>query len=187
MIDSITGLFSRYDPRIILNGHSGGGSLVFGFLDAAAQIPANVERIAFLDSDYGYEDSLHKNKLVQWLKQDKTHKLVVLAYNDSLVVFNGKPLVSATGGTWYRSRLMQRGLSESFHFNTNADTAFIRYAALHGRIRMVLKENPAGVIYHTEQVARNGFILSLLSDTKFDRSRYFNYFGERVYGEYVGE
>ena len=187
IIDSITDRFKVFNPTIILNGHSGGGSFIFGFLDAVKEIPINVERISFLDSDYGYEDSLHKNKLVTWLNQSNTHKLLVLAYNDSLVIFNGKPLVSLTGGTWYRSRLMQRNLSESFHFSTIADTAFIRHEALNGRITFILKENPAGLIYHTEQVARNGFILSLFSATKFDKRKYFTYFGERAYEKYIND
>lgn len=187
MVDSITGIFKVYDPKIILNSHSGGGSFVFGYLDAVDSIPANVERIAFLDSDYGYEESKHKNKLVAWLQQSKENRLLVLAYNDSIVVYNGKPLVSSTGGTWYRSRLMQRNLSSSFDFSTTADTAFIRHTALGGRIKIILKENPGGLIYHTEQVARNGFILSLLSATKFDSEKYFTYFGERVYEKYISD
>jgi hypothetical protein len=185
IIDSITDHFKAYEPKIILNGHSGGGSFVFGFMDAVKEIPDNVDRIAFLDSDYGYEDSLHTNKLVRWLNQNNTNKLLVLAYNDSLVIFNGKPLVSPTGGTWYRSRLMQRDLSTSFRFSTIADTAFIQHVALNGRIKIILKENPAGLIYHTEQVARNGFILSLFSATKFDKRKYFTYFGERVYEKFI--
>jgi hypothetical protein len=187
MIDSIADLFKTYYPQIILNGHSGGGRLIFGFLDAVKEIPNNIERIAFLDSDYGYEDSLHKNKLIAWLNKNNTNKLLVLAYNDSVVIYNGKPLVSATGGTWYRSRLMQRNLSGAFHFTTVTDTAFIRHEALNGRIKILLKENPDGLIYHTEQVAKNGFILSLLSATKFDRKKYFTYFGERAYVNYISD
>ena len=185
--DSITAIFKRYDPKICLNGHSGGGSFIFGFLDAVNEIPSSVERIAFLDSDYGYQDSLHKNKLVKWLRQNKTNKLIVLAYNDSVVIYNGKPLVSPTGGTWYRSRLMQSNLAESFRFNTVEDTSFINHQALNGRIKIILKKNPGGLIYHTEQVARNGFILSLLSATKFDDKKYFTYFGERVYEKFIGD
>lgn len=187
IIDSITGLFKIYDPKIILNSHSGGGSFIFGFLDAVESIPLNVERIAFLDSDYGYEENRHKNKLVSWLQQSNNHKLLVLAYNDSVVIYNGKPLVSPTGGTWYRSRLMQRNLSASFDFTTAADTSFIRHAALDGRVKIILKQNPAGLIYHTEQVARNGFILSLLSATKFEKKKHFTYFGQRVYEKYISE
>lgn len=185
IVDSITDLFKMYDPKIILNSHSGGGSFIVVFLDAVESIPLNVERIAFLDSDYGYEEERHKNKLVTWLQQSSNNKLLVLAYNDSVVIYNGKPLVSATGGTWYRSRLMQRNLSASFDFSTAADTAFIRHSALGGRIKIILKQNPAGLIYHTEQVARNGFILSLLSATRFERKKYFTYFGHRVYEKYI--
>ena len=187
IVDSITNLFKVYDPKIILNSHSGGGSFIFGFLDAVESIPLNVERIAFLDSDYGYEEERHKNKLVNWLKQSSNNKLLVLAYNDSVVIYNGKPLVSPTGGTWYRSRLMQRNLSANFYFSTIADTAFISHTALYGRIKIILKENPAGLIYHTEQVARNGFILSLLSATKFEKKKHFTYFGQRVYEKYISD
>jgi len=170
-----------------LNGHSGGGSFIFGYLDAVENIPAYVKRIAFLDSDYGYEETKHTNKLVNWLKNNKANKLLVLAYNDSIVIYNGKPLVSATGGTWYRSRLMQKNLAATFDFSTVTDTAFISHTALNGRIKIILKENPDGLIYHTEQVARNGFILSLLSATKFDKKRYFTYFGKRVYEKFISD
>jgi len=187
IVDSLTGMFYAYDPQIILNGHSGGGSFIFGYLDIVEKIPANVERIAFLDSDYGYEDSLHTKKFTDWLQQKKNSKLIVLAYNDSLVIFNGKPLVSPTGGTWYRSRLMQRKLAETFQFKTGSDTSMITHEAFKERIKIILKENPRGLIYHTVQVEKNGFILSLLSATKFDKRKYFTYFGERVYTELISE
>lgn len=186
IVDSLADLFKEYDPNIILNGHSGGGSFIFGYLDIVEKIPDNIERIAFLDSDYGYEDSLHTKKFADWL-QNKNHHLFVLAYNDSIVIYNGKQLVSPTGGTWYRSRLMQRKLSEYFSFKTKADTSFIDHSALHGRVRIILKENPNGLIYHTVQVERNGFIYSLLSNTKFDSRNYFTYFEERVYNNLIEE
>jgi hypothetical protein len=183
-VDSLSNRFSEYNPRIFLNGHSGGGSFIFGYLDGVAKIPDNIERIAFLDSDYGYDETFHARKITEWL-QNEDHKLFVLAYNDSLVIFNGKPLVSPTGGTWYRSRLMQRNLSETFVFKTIADTALINHEALNGRIKIILKENPNGLIYHTVQVEKNGFIFSLLSNTKFDKRKHFTYFGERAYEKYI--
>jgi hypothetical protein len=186
LVDSLSGQFSEYNPRIFLNGHSGGGSFIFGYLDGVAKIPDNIERIAFLDSDYGYDETFHARKITEWL-QNENHKLFVLAYNDSLVIFNGKPLVSPTGGTWYRSRLMQRKLSETFAFKTIADTSFINHEALNGRIKIILKHNPNGLIYHTVQVEKNGFIFSLLSNTKFDRRKYFTYWSDRVYEKYFDE
>ncbi len=179
LVDSLAERFKEYHPKIVLNGHSGGGSFIFGYLDGVARIPDNIDRIAFLDSDYGYEDNFHTKKIIEWLRNEN-HKLVVLAYNDSLVIFNGKPLVSPTGGTWYRSRLMQRKLAEDFPFITTADTAFIDHSSWNGRIRFILKQNPNGLIYHTVQVEKNGFIFSLLSYTKFDRRKYFTYFGDRA-------
>ncbi len=187
IVDGISHLFKNFQPEIILNSHSGGGSFIFGYLDAVERIPDDVKRIAFLDSDYGYEEVKHTNKLVNWLRQSNKNKLLALAYNDSIVIYNGKPLVSPTGGTWYRSRLLQRELAVAFDFNTAADTAFIKHTALGKRIQIILKENPAGLIYHTEQVARNGFILSLLSATKFDGKQYFTYFGERVYQKFISD
>jgi predicted FMN-binding regulatory protein PaiB len=184
IVDDLYDRFKEYQPKIILNGHSGGGSFIFGYLDIVEKIPDNIERIAFLDSDYGYEDSLHTKKITAWL-QNKNHHLFVLAYNDSIVIFNGKQLVSPTGGTWYRSRLMQRKLSEHFSFKTKADTSFIDHSALNGRVRIILKENPNGLIYHTVQVEKNGFIFSLLSNTRFDRRKNFSYWGDRVYDEYI--
>ena len=186
LVDSLYDRFKEYSPAIFLNGHSGGGSFIFGYLDGVATIPDKIERIAFLDSDYGYDETFHARKITDWL-QNENHKLFVLAYNDSLVIFNGKPLVSPTGGTWYRSRLMQRKLAETYPFKTVSDTAFIDHAALNGRIRIILKENPNGLIYHTVQVEKNGFIFSLLSNTRFDNRRYFTYFGDRVYDKFISE
>src|SRR6187401_752392 len=187
LVDSLSGLFKEYHPKIVLNGHSGGGSFIFGYLDAVDKIPDNIERIAFLDSDYGYDDSLHTKKFTDWLQRDKKNNLFVLAYNDSIVIYNGKPLVSPTGGTWYRSRLMQRRLAEDFPFKTTVDTSFIDHSSWNGRIRFILKQNLRGLIYHTVQVEKNGFIFSLLSNTKFDWRKYFTYFGDRVYAKYISD
>lgn len=185
IVDSVTNIFQSYSPHVVLNGHSGGGSFIFGYLDAVESIPAHIDRIAFLDSDYGYETEKHAKKLVDWLMQSKKNNLVVFAYNDSVVIYNGKPLVSPTGGTWYRSRLLQKDLSSSFTFTTATDTAFIHHSALNGRIQIYLKQNPTGLIYHTVQVERNGFIYSMLSNTKFDKQKHFSYFGERVYSRFI--
>jgi hypothetical protein len=184
LVDSIAGSFSAYHPRIMLNSHSGGGSFIFGYLDAVDKIPGQVERIAFIDSDYGYEDSLHANKLTYWLSAGK-HYLSILAYNDSVVIYNGKPLVSPTGGTWYRSQLMQRQLASVFRFKNTEDTAFRNYSALSGRVDIHLKTNQEGKIYHTEQVARNGFIHTVISGTKYGQKAKYEYWGERAYTGFI--
>ncbi|MEO7530139.1 MAG: hypothetical protein ABIS69_01970, partial [Sediminibacterium sp.] len=148
------------------------------------QDPKKISRIGFIDSDYGYEDSLHTGKLVHWLKSPK-HHLNVLAYNDSVVMYNGKPLVSPTGGTWYRSKLMQRKLSKTFTFKNDTDTSFIHYSALLNRIDIYLKINNEGKIYHTEQVAKNGFIHTVISGTIYQKKSGYVYWGERIYGKFI--
>lgn len=185
LVDSIAGIFRSFRTELVLNSHSGGGSFLFGYLDAVPTIPAEIGRIAFIDSDYGYEDSLHTHKLSQWLSASRKHHLNVLAYNDSVVIYNGKPLVSPTGGTWYRSQLMQKKLASSFRFNKTSDSSFITYRSLSNRVDIRLKTNIEGKIYHTEQVARNGFIHTLLSGTRYERTAGYRYWGERAYGEFI--
>ena len=68
MVEDIKSLFAPWDPELVLNGHSGGGRFIFNFLDAYEQIPVNVVRIAFLDSNYGWEDERYGPKIVSWLR-----------------------------------------------------------------------------------------------------------------------
>src|SRR5206468_3142138 len=102
IIDSVKEKFSGYDTSIFLCSHSGGGSFIFGYLNTCKTVPAEIERIAFLDSNYGYETALHHDKLAGWLKASDKHSLCVLAYHDDIALLNGKTFVSATGGTWGR-------------------------------------------------------------------------------------
>ena len=62
IVDTLYGLVASRKKSIHLNGHSGGGSFIFGYLDGIEKIPSSVQRITFLDSDYGY-DSSYYNKL----------------------------------------------------------------------------------------------------------------------------
>jgi predicted alpha/beta hydrolase family esterase len=183
-IDSLTQRFARWKPDVVLNSHSGGGSLIFGYLDAVTEIPEHISRIAFIDSEYGFEDSLHTAKLSRWLMRSRKHHLIALAYNDSVVIYNGKPLVSPTGGTWWRTQWMQRSLARDFPFTSAMDTALRYFTSLSNRIDIRLKINPEGKIFHTEQVARNGFIHSLLSGTKLAEKAY-RYWGDWVYRDYI--
>lgn len=186
MVESVLEIFSAWKTEITLNGHSGGGRFVFNYLDAFSEIPEKVVRMAFIDSNYGYEDSLYRQKITRWLKKDRQHSLCVLAYNDSVVVYNGKPLVSPTGGTWWRSRLMLQNFAGDFRFKHAENDSLLWNTASRKRIEIVLKPNPQGKIYHTVQVERNGFIHSLLSGTSKEQKNY-RYFGERAYSEFISD
>jgi hypothetical protein len=185
IVEDIKAVFRPWNPEIVLNGHSGGGRFVFSYLDGVENIPGDVVRIAFLDSNYGYEDSPYGSKLMNWLDSGKKF-LCTLAYNDSVVMYQGKPLVSPTGGTWYRSRLMLKYLSGWFSFHFKEKDSLLWYTALRNRVEIILKPNPEGKIYHTVQVERNGFIHSMLSGTRNEQKHY-SYFGERVYDPFIAD
>ncbi len=183
IIDSLTGLIAGKKKSVYLNGHSGGGSFIFGFLASYDKIPSYVKRISFLDSDYGYDSSYYP-KFRQWLQEVKGAALNVFAYNDSVALYNGKPVVSATGGTWYRSHLLLNHLSADFSFSKSGDDSIIVYKNADQRIQFFFKTNPGRRIFHTQQVELNGFIHSILAGTKPDSKRY-RYYEGRAYADLI--
>jgi len=187
LVDSLASMFQSFDTKIVLSGHSGGGSFIFGYLNSVEKIPSNVERITFLDSNYGYEDSFkHGERMTEWLNESNEHYLSVIAYDDREVKINGKNIVSPTGGTYYRSKLMKAKLEKDYEFTDNSDTSFTRYTALNGRVQFQLKENPNVEIFHTVLVERNGFIQSIISGTEYEEKNY-KFWGEICYEKWIGK
>ena len=186
LVDEIAAVFAPWNPELVLNGHSGGGRFIFNYLDAYDQIPSNVVRIAFLDSNYGWEDDLYGSKIISWLRSGRNRHLCTLAYNDSVVIYNGKPLVSPTGGTWYRSSVMRDCLSGSFRLKRSERDSLIWYTSRDRRIEFIFKPNPEGKIFHTHQVEYNGFIHSMLSGTRHEQKGY-RYFGSRAYVDFIAD
>lgn len=184
LLDGVRGIFSSYKTEVVLAGHSGGGSLIFGYLNAVAEIPPDVKRIAFLDSDYGYDSKLHADKIKRWLAASNENHLCVLAYQDYLARLNGKPFVSVQGGTWGRSHAMLADLGAQFQFIGRTNSGLETFSALGGRIQFLLKENPERKILHTIQVERNGFIQALLSGTADEEIGY-EYLGGRAYSRWI--
>ena len=182
-VEYLLSCFAAYDPFIVLSSHSGGGRFIFSYLDGVTEIPDYIKRICFLDSNYGYEHS-YGDQLITWLNGSPDRFLSVLAYNDSIALYNGEPIVSPTGGTWYRTRRMQAYLANHYDFLTVEDDSFIHHEAIEGRIEIILKKNPTQAILHTVQVERNGFIHTLLSGTDQARLGY-TYYGERSYEDLI--
>jgi hypothetical protein len=183
LVDSLSDVIAKKKKVIYLNGHSGGGSFIFGYLAGVEQIPDKIKRISFLDSDYGYDSSYYP-KFSRWLKKVKGASLNVFAYNDSIALYNGKPFVSATGGTWYRSHLFLKHLQGDFRFSqTNTDSLII-YKNNNKRIQFFFKPNYNQGIYHTQQVELNGFIHSVFCGTRFDSKKY-KYYGDRAYNNWI--
>jgi hypothetical protein len=183
LVDSLRHFFRSDSCVVFLNGHSGGGRFIFSYLDAVKDIPSYIKRISFLDSDYGYED-VYLGQISRWLREVKDAHLNVFAYNDSVALYNGKPFVSATGGTWYRSHQMLYGLSDSFLISRIRNDSLIYYQTADKKVQFFFKTNPGRIIYHTIQVVRNGFIHSIFCGTRYSNKGY-RYFGERAFDRYI--
>ncbi len=183
LVDSLASLFGGKNRSIYLNGHSGGGSFIFGFLAGVEKIPAEVKRISFLDSNYGYDSSYYP-KFKDWLQNVKGAALNVFAYNDSIALLNGKPFVSATGGTWWRGHLMLRHFQEDNSFQKTTTDSIVIYKSENKHIQFFFKPNFNRGIYHTQQVELNGFIHSVFCGTKNDSKGYI-YYGSRAYNESI--
>jgi hypothetical protein len=183
MIDSLSNIIEGKKKEIYLNGHSGGGSFIFGYLAGVERIPSRIKRISFIDSDYGYDSSFYP-KLKDWLKKDGRTFLTVFAYNDSIVIYNGKPLVSPTGGTWYRSHLMLTHLQKDFKFIHIATDSLSLWKSHDHKIQFCFKYNLDGGIYHTQQVELNGFIHSVFTGTSYENNGY-RYYDRRAYEAYI--
>lgn len=183
IVDTVYSLIHAKRKTIYLNGHSGGGSFIFGFIAGLNKIPSYVKRISFLDSNYGY-DSTYYSKLKEWLVTVKDSHLTVFAYNDSIALYNGKPVVSATGGTWYRSHKMFSDLSNDFSFHKTREDSITGFESAKKQIGFFFKANPDRGIYHTQQVELNGFIHSVLFGTNKE-SKDYTYYSSRAYGDYI--
>jgi hypothetical protein len=185
IVEALTANYSPRPVKLVLAGHSGGGSFIFGYLNGVKEIPDTVERIAFLDANYAYDPAQgHAAKLARWLERSDRHFLSVLAYNDAVALLDGKPFVSATGGTWYRSHLMRTNLAGHFEFKSRVTGELETSTALSNRVQLLLRDNPERKIWHTVQVERNGFIQSMFSGTSFEGDGY-EYLGARAYTRWI--
>jgi len=183
VVDTLYSIIPSKKKIMYLSGHSGGGSFIFGYLDAVERIPATIERITFLDSDYGY-DNRYYSKLRTWLKENEKSTLTVFAYNDSVALYNGKPIVSEKGGTWYRSHLMLQHFQNDLSFEQTRNDSLIFYRSSNNQVGFFFKTNPERKIFHTQQVELNGFIHSIFYRTKKENDGY-EYFGQRAYSKFI--
>jgi hypothetical protein len=167
--------------RLTLASHSGGGSFVFGCLDDWEAIPPEIRRIAFLDSNYGYNSTRrHDVKIAAWLKADPARHLCVLAYHDSVALYQGKTFVSENGGTWGRTLAMQQDFQKHLELTTTDDGTWRESRGLDGQLLLRMRHNPDKAVLHTRLVEWNGFIHALLCGTPLE-SKDYAHGGQRVY------
>ena len=107
IVESLAANLPGENVRLMLTGHSGGGSFLFGYLDSVDEIPLEVERIAFLDANYSFDNELHHGeKLLKWLAADEYSFFLTLAYDDRNIELDGKKVVGPTGGTYRATHRM---------------------------------------------------------------------------------
>lgn len=178
--------FGKYEPYIVLSGHSGGGNIPFGFMDAIDTIPSYVRRIVFLDSNYNWDDSRYGGKLARWLGSSAGNSLFVACYDDANALLNGKPFVSPTGGTWYRSGVMLRFLRDSLQkeWTERKSGNIISCRSTDGSVQFLMIENPERAILHTVMVEKNGYVHSLLCGTPKESCGY-GFMEEAAYGNFI--
>ncbi len=164
IVDSLATNLPSEDVRVVLTGHSGGGSFLFGYLDAVEEIPPLVERITFLDANYGYDNAQHHGeKILAWLDANPSHHFVVLAYDDRNIELNGKKVVGPTGGTWRATHRMLDFVKEKTKVAEDKQGDFARYTAKDGRLTALIHPNPDNIILHTRLVGEMNGLLETLT------------------------
>jgi len=185
LIASVTEAFASCAWSLELSAHSGGGSLIFGYLDSVERIPASIKKIALLDSNYNYSDEAkHGDKLIEWLRRSPEHHLVVLAYDDRNITLDGKRVVGPTGGTYRATHRMLARFEKDLTLERSEDGPLARYKALNGQVEIILHLNPDNAILHTVLVEKNGFIHALTAGTP-DENRAGVFFAPRAYESWI--
>ncbi|MEA2733936.1 MAG: hypothetical protein QOE14_387 [Humisphaera sp.] len=173
--------------RLTLTCHSGGGSFIFGYLNGGEAIPDNVERIAWLDANYGYDDQdKHGDKLLAWLKGDAKRHLVVIAYDDSQITLNGKPVLKTPmGGTFGSSHRMIDRFVKDEELSKATRGPFETYRGMDGQIQFLIHTNAEKKILHTVLVERNGLIEAMTLGTAVEGKWGGEFWGPRAYANLI--
>jgi len=174
-------------PHISLMAHSGGGSFLFGYLNGGDAIADNVDRIAWLDANYAYDEAEHHGeKLFGWLKADPRRNLVVIAYDDSRIALNGKPVLkSPLGGTFGSSKRMIEWLGKHTELTKSQATPFESWSGMSGRVHFIIHTNPENKILHTVLVERNGVLEAMTLGTPLEKKWGGEFWGARAYADLI--
>ncbi len=166
IVESLVARIPGDEVDIVLSAHSGGGAFVLGMIDAAEEIPDRVARIVFLDANYSFDAARHGGKLLAWLAGDEARGLVVLAYDDREILFEGKKVVGPTGGTFRATERMRARFAEEVDLVEGELGEFTEYQAFEGRLQMLVHPNRENKILHTALVGEmNGYLYALTRGT----------------------
>ena len=185
MLDDWRARFAGADARATLTGHSGGGSFIFGVIEGNDDIPAYIDRIAILDANYAFDHALHGAKLIRWLEGDPQRRLIVLAYDDREITFEGKKVVGPDGGTYRATERMVKSLGPEFNMLRTEAAPWIEWTGLGGRIHFYIHTNPDNKILHTALVGdMNGLVHALTLGTP-QKETWGKFGGPRAYTKWI--
>jgi hypothetical protein len=177
--------FGGADAKATLTAHSGGGSFIFGVIEAFDEIPPYIDRIAFLDANYAFDREKHAAKLIRWLKGDDSRRLIVLAYDDRNIELNGKRVVGPDGGTFRATQRMVEAFKTDFNINESLTPPFTEYSGLDGRVRFFVHANSQNKILHTALVGdMNGLLQAQTLGTSAE-GKWGKFGGPRAYEEWI--
>lgn len=185
VVETLQGWVPAKDVSVSLTGHSGGGSFLFGFIDGGEEIPPSIERFVFLDANYSFSDAnKHGDKLLAWLKQDKSRRLVVIAYDDRNITLNGKLVVGPDGGTFRATDRMANRFAKEIELVESTSGDFKNRVGMNGQIALHVHTNPNNKILHTVLVGEmNGLLRGLTEDPPTEKWGTFG--GPRTYAKWV--
>ena len=172
--------------EVVLSCHSGGGSFLWGWMNAYEELPKYVNRMIFLDANYSFspEDG-HDRKLLQWLGPSKDNVLVVVAYDDRQIELDGKKVVGADGGTYRATQRMRQSLESKISFSETQDGNFRNWVGLNGRVQLLVHQNSENKILHTALVGEMNGLLRSLSRTNEGRLPTIHLSEPRMYSEWI--
>jgi hypothetical protein len=186
VVETVRQWIPAKDTTIALAGHSGGGRFLFGFIDAGEEIPDEIERLIFLDANYGFADAdKHGDKILAWLKKQESHRLVVIAYDDRNIMLNGKLVVGPDGGTFRATERMVSSFAKKWielAESTSGDFRILK--GMNGQISIMVHKNPQNKILHTALVGEmNGLLHGLSNDDQ--KEKWGTFGGPRAYTKWI--
>jgi hypothetical protein len=187
VVETIRQWIPAPEVSITLAGHSGGGSFLLGFVDGGDEIPRNIESLIFLDANYSYADAdKHGDKILAWLKNQGTHRLVVIAYDDRKVTQSGKLVISSHDGGTFRAtdRMVDSFVKRGVELAQSTSGDFRIHNGLNDQISMLVHTNPENKILHTALIGEmNGLMRGLSSEGR--DSTWGRFGGPRAYTKWI--
>ncbi len=177
--------FGTDDAKVTLTGHSGGGSFMFGTIEGNNDIPAYIDRIAFLDANYAFDAKLHEQKLRNWLQGDNERRLIVVAYDDREITYEGKKVVGPDGGTFRATGRMRDAFRPTFPLTESKRPPFVETTGLDGRIHFFVHPNSENKILHTALVGDMNGLVQIQTLGAPQDGKWGTFGGPRVYTEFV--